>query len=108
MENSFCDLIGDNFLQQFIQGPTHNCGNKLDLLCNYPEIIVNVDSSTPDESKFPTDHYIIEFQIKLKFKRARNIKRRVYNYKLASFDGLRSSLANIPFENAFSNDIVDF
>ena len=31
-ENSFCDLFDDNFLQQFILGPTHNCGNKLDLL----------------------------------------------------------------------------
>ncbi|CAB4004932.1 Hypothetical predicted protein [Paramuricea clavata] len=32
LENSFCDLFDDNFLQQFILGPTHNCGNKLDLL----------------------------------------------------------------------------
>ena len=35
--NIFCDLMGDNFLQQFIPGPTHLAGNKLDLLlCNWP------------------------------------------------------------------------
>ncbi|CAB4020455.1 Hypothetical predicted protein [Paramuricea clavata] len=106
-ENSFCDLFDDNFLRQFILGPTHNCGNKLDLLLsNCPEIITNVEKSTPEQCKFPTDHYIVEFQIKLKFKRARNVKRRIYNYKMANFEGLRSCLSNVPFENAFSDDIV--
>ncbi|CAB4007842.1 Hypothetical predicted protein [Paramuricea clavata] len=109
LENSFCDLFDDNFLQQFILGPTHNCGNKLDLLLsNCPEIITNVETSTPEQCKFPTDHYIVEFQIKLKFKRARNVKRRIYNYKMANFEGLRSCLSNVPFENAFSDDIVQY
>ncbi|CAB4010566.1 Hypothetical predicted protein [Paramuricea clavata] len=108
LENSFCDLFDDNFLQQFILGPTHNCGNKLDLLSNCPEIITNVETSTPEQCKFPTDHYIVEFQIKLKFKRARNVKRRIYNYKMANFEGLRSCLSNVPFENAFSDDIVQY
>ena len=108
-ENSFCDLFDDNFLQQFILGPTHNCGNKLDLLLsNCPEIITNVETSTPEQCKFPTDRYIVEFQIKLKFKRARNVKRRIYNYKMANFEGLRSCLSNVPFENAFSDDIVQY
>ena len=49
LENRFCDLIDDNFLQQFIPGPTHNCGNKLDLLlCNCPEVITNVEPSNPN------------------------------------------------------------
>ncbi len=39
LENSFCDLIGANFPQQFIPGPTHDSGNKLDLLCNCPEVV---------------------------------------------------------------------
>ena len=34
----FCDLVDDNFLLQYILGPTHTAGNKLDLLmCNSPE-----------------------------------------------------------------------
>ena len=97
------------FSNELILGPTHNGGNKLDLLlCNCPEIIANVDSSTPEQSKFPTDHYIVEFQVKLNFKRARNVKRKVYNYKLASFEGLRNCLANVQFENASSDDINEY
>ena len=109
LEKTFCDVIADNFLQQFIPGPTHICGNKLDLLlCNYPGIIMKIQTSTPDQCKFPTDHYIIEFQIKLKFKQVRNVKRRVYNYKLGNFEGLRSCLPNVPFDNAFSDDIEEY
>ena len=109
LEKSFCDLFDDNFLQQFILGPTHNGGNKLDLLlCNCPEIIVNVDSSTPEQNKFPTNHYIVEFQIKHYFRRARNAKREVYNYKLANFEGLRNCLTNVPFENASSDNINEY
>ncbi len=108
MENSFCDLIDDNFLQQFVPGPTHNCGNKLDLLlCNCPEIITNVKTSNPNQCKFPTNHHI-EFHIKLKFKRASNVKRLVYNYKLANFDDVHSWLSNVPFENAISDDIIEY
>ena len=50
LEESFCDLIEDNFLQQYISGSTHKDGNKLDLLlCNCPEIIKNVSSLPPDQ-----------------------------------------------------------
>jgi hypothetical protein len=45
LEESFCDLVADSFLQQFISGSMHIDGNKLDLLlCNCPEIIKNVSS----------------------------------------------------------------
>jgi hypothetical protein len=41
LEESFCDLVADSFLQQFISGSTHVDGNKLDLLlCNCPEMYV--------------------------------------------------------------------
>ena len=40
LEDKFCELVGDYYLEQLISGPTHRDGNKLDLLlCNYPEII---------------------------------------------------------------------
>ena len=68
LEESFCDLIEDNFLQQYIFGLTHKDGNKLDLLlCNCPEIIKNVSSLPPDQLCFPTHHHIIEFGIHSRF-----------------------------------------
>ena len=97
LEESFCELVGDNFLQQFIKGPTHVRGNTLDLLlCNCPEIIKNVTTLPPQQANFPTDHYIIEFQIQQTFRRADVVSRNVFKYKQAKFDELRSFLTHNP------------
>ena len=82
--NIFCDLKGENFLQQFIPGPTHLAGNKLGLLlCNWPEVIGSVRSFHPRVGLFPSDHYVVEFEIILKFKRA---KRVTFNFETSSSD----------------------
>jgi hypothetical protein len=40
---NLCDVVGDNFLHQFMKDPTHIAGNKLYLLLsNCPEIVENV------------------------------------------------------------------
>lgn len=102
----FCDLVGDNFLYQTVPGPTHIAGNKLDfVLCNWPETIENVLTFHPREGIFPTDHYVIEFDIRLKFQRAKRVKRQVFDFKNGNFDDLRESLTRVPFELAFSDDI---
>lgn len=60
----FCNLVGDNFLHQFIDAPTHTARNKLDLVfCNYPDVINDVNIRSPEECDFPTDHDIIHFNI---------------------------------------------
>ena len=58
LEDSFCDLVGDNFLEQLITGPAHIGRNKLDLLLsNSTEIISNVNILAPSECNFPSDHH---------------------------------------------------
>ena len=107
--NIFCELMANNFFQQFIPGPTHIVGNKLDLLLtNWPEIIDYVSTFHPREGLFPSDHYAVEFMIKLKFKRAIGVKRQVYDFKNGNFDDLRDSLSRVPFEIAASADINEF
>ena len=97
LEESLCNLVGDNFLEQFITGPTHDRGNTLNLLlCNCPEIIKNVTTLPPGQSNFPTDHYIIEFEI----------QKTVFDYNRANFDQLRSFLMDNPLEN-FSSENID-
>jgi hypothetical protein len=79
---AFCEMVEDKFLQQFILRPTHIAGNILDLLlCNTPNIIGDVSLSHPESCGFPTDHYIVELEIHLKFKRATPVKRQVFDYK---------------------------
>ena len=104
--NIFCDLMGDNFLQQFIPGTTHLAGNKLDLLlCNWPEVIGSVRSFHPRDGLFPSDHYVVEFEIILKFKRAKRVTRQFYDFKNGNFDSLRDSLTRLPFEVVASADV---
>ena len=104
--NLFCDLMDDNFLHQFIPGPTHLAGNKLDLLlCNWPEVIGSVRSFHPRDGLFPSDHYVVEFEIILKFKRAKRVTRQFYDFKNGNFDDLRDSLTRLPFDVATSADV---
>jgi endonuclease/exonuclease/phosphatase family metal-dependent hydrolase len=104
--NEFCVLMKDNFLQQFIRGPTHIARNKLDfLLSNSPEIIDNISTFTPVESKFPSDHYLVNFSIRLKFKRAMSVKRKSYNYMRANFEYLRCRLQRLSPEMLETNDV---
>ena len=38
-----CNLVYNNFLLEFIYGPTHTAGNTLGLLfCNYPDVEIEM------------------------------------------------------------------
>ena len=66
-------MVEDNFLKQFILSPTHIASNILDLLlCNTPDIIGDVSFFHSDSCDFPTDHFIVELEIQLKFKKSIN------------------------------------
>ena len=106
LEEMFCDLVGDNFLQQFITGPTHVRGNTLDLLlCNCPEIIKNVTTWSPDQYNFPSDHYTAEPETQQAFNRANAVTRNVFDHKRGSFDELRSFLTHNPLETPPSDNL---
>lgn len=99
-EQPFSILMEDNFFRQFIKGPTHIAGNKLELLlCNLSEVIRHVSTTTPSQKDFPSDHYLVDFFIRLKFKRSKRVRRKTYNYKRADFDDLRSRLQLLPFDH---------
>ncbi len=100
LEDKFCELVGDHFLEQLISGSTNRDGNKLDLvLCNYPEIIKDVSSSTSEQFGFPADHHIIEFEIQQKFSRAKPIKRTIFDYRRGNFEQLRTCILQQDFNS---------
>ena len=74
-------------------------------MCNHPEVIENVTAVSPEEHNFPTDHHIIEFQVKLRFKRAKPITRTTYNYEHGNFNDLRSFLLRERLDIDLSDDI---
>ena len=103
-----CELIGDNFLQQFVIGPTHSAGNKLDLLfCNCAESISNLLTSPADEHNFPNDHYVIEFSICTKFSRAKSMRRVIYDYNHTDFFALRRALSETSLDTSLTDGIDD-
>lgn len=107
--DNFFNLMGDNFLFQLVHCPTHIAGNKLDLvLCNCPEVIDGVSTHSLGVTQFPSDHYIIDFSVRVKFHRANPVRRKVYDFKRGKFAELRSSLEHVPFDVAFSENIDEY
>ena len=80
----FGDLVDDNFLLQYIDQIT-----------------------TSIRSLHRSDHYIVEFDVKLKFKRAKPIKRRVFDYRKGNFDELRNFLTRYPINVTPTDSISD-
>ena len=54
----------------------------------------------PRDGLFPSDHYDVEFEIILKFKRAKRVTCQFYDFKNGNFDDLRDSLTRLPFDVA--------
>ena len=95
-----------DFFRQFIKGPTHIAGNKLDLLlCNFSEVIDDVSTTSPSQNDFPSDYYLVDFFIRLKFKRLTCVRRKTYDYKRADFNDLRNRLQLLPFDMTHSDDV---
>ena len=87
-------------------GPTHVRGNKLDLLfCNCPEYIKNVMTWSPEQSNFPSDHYIVDFEIQQTFRYANTVTRNIFDYKRGNFGELRNYLTNNPLRTFSSENI---
>ena len=100
------ELVGDNFLHQFIEGSTHRAGNKLDLLfCNNAEKICDVLSFSSDEHNFPTDQHIIKFSIRTKFTRAKPVRRIVFDYKKTDISTLCRALSEAKLDVPLTNNI---
>lgn len=105
---NLCELIGDNFLYQFVDGPTHRAGNKLDLLfCNRTETLSDVLTLSCDEHNFPSDHYTIEFLIRTKFRKAKPVWRTVYDCNRANFPELCKALSHTDLRVSLSDNIDD-
>ena len=75
------------------------------MLYNWPEIIDNVLTFHPREGISPSDHYFLEFEIRLKFQRAKRVMRQVYDFKNGNFDDLQESLTRVAIDFAYSDDI---
>ena len=90
--SDFNDVLNTFSLVQSVQGPTHICGNTLDLIIHDPTVLAisDINIEKPDRS----DHYLIFFQIHCNF--VSEEKREI------SFRNLKNVNAS-----SFRNDIVN-
>jgi adenylate kinase family enzyme len=102
--NYFTKLVKDNYLWQLVNFPTRN-NNTLDLLLtNIPQKICNVHGF---DDILKSDHKVISFDINLKVEKKARIKRRVYNFKKADWQGLKELLSKVPWEAGLLTNDVD-
>ncbi len=102
LESSYIELFNDLGLQCMINSPTHRDGNILDLLfSNQPGLIRDV-SIEPD-LMCPSDHFSISFKVRKNIPRKKPVKKRVFNYKEADWDGLNHDLSSHNWQALFLN-----
>jgi hypothetical protein len=89
---------------QMVDFPTRG-NNILDLICTtIPDKVTNIIGF---DDILSTDHKLISFDLNLRISRKPKIKRVVYNFKKADWDGLNETLCHIPWDMCFVPNDID-
>ena len=99
LQQKFLDLfLVELGYSQLISEPTHKNGNTLDLIfTNIPNLITNVTVLGHDEV-CKSDHFGINFDIKLDIKTQRTVKRKMYNFTKANWKNLNYDLKQVDWD----------
>ena len=98
IKTSFVNSFAENGLEQCIYEPTHRAGNVLDLLLTTSSNSIS-NLKINDIPLCKSDHFSINFEVDLKVKRRKSIKRKCFNFKKANWDNLNNELAKINWFN---------
>ena len=101
LESEFINLFDDLGLVQFINTSTHKSGNTLDLLLSSSDELVSNIEIIPKDTVCSSDHFGIKFKIKLKCKRSKSQKRKIYNLKKANFKAINRELLRVHRNSIF-------
>ena len=107
--STFCDLIFQFNLTQFVYHPTHVKGNILDLVLSNDENLVYNLSIDSSNSLLPIlDHFKITFQISSSTpSKSRSQPHYILNYSKANWSNLVLFLLNYDFTPLFSGTDLD-
>ena len=94
IDKMFVDSLAELGLQQCITDPTHIKGKTLDiLLTNQTGLISDIRVGS---FICKSDHYPINFTVKLATKNNWSAKRKIWNFKKANWDQLNKDLSKVP------------
>ena len=100
LQKKFLDLlINDLGHSQLISEPTHKDGNVLDLLfTNIPNTVENINILGQDEV-CSSDHFGINFNIKLDVPLRKSVKRSIYDYSRADWKSINFELKRVGWDS---------
>ena len=97
IDKLFLESFSELGLHQCIMDPTHFKGRTLDIvLTNFRALISEVKVHN-SESICKSDHYPITFKVSASVKKNKLPKRKIYNFKRASWDRLNDDLSRVPW-----------
>ena len=103
-EQAFIDEFIRAGLIQLINQPTHYRGNTLDILLTNSENTIDNIAIEPTSGICKSDHYTISFNIKLKIKRKKATKIKVFNFKRANWEHLNEDLDNVDWSSVIDSE----
>ena len=95
IEKLFIDSFLDLGLDQCIYCPTHTKGKTLDLLLTNQSHLLQDLKILNHDSICKSDHFSITFNVKTSIRHQKPTKRKIYNFKRASWDALNHDLRHI-------------
>ena len=107
LSTSFCDLMFDHNLVQFVDSPTHIKGNILDIVLSNTSFIRDVHVE-PSQS-FGSDHFLVLFNIECSLMKPfqKHRMRHVFDFKNADMDGLLMYLLEYDFDSCFHSNNIE-
>ena len=102
----YYNTFQESGLLHLVHEPTHRSGNTLDfMLSNQPELFSNINV---EKDVYPSDHYLVNFTLRVSIDKIQKVPRIVYNYRKADWNGLRNAISNTDMCNilrTYSTDI---
>ena len=103
-----CDFIFDNSLTQLVDQPTHIKGNILDLLLtNSNDSISNLSIASAPNNWFPSDHFVIRFQLSQPLHQPVTTPTYVFDFPKANYDGILSYLFDLDYSQCLQSQDVE-
>ena len=100
----FYEAATEVFMDQYVNFPTHDSGNILDLvMCNREGMIKEVQA---EGRVGKSDHDLVTFELCVGGKRETS-KRRTYNYRKADFAAMRKSMAEVNWSDEWEGRDVN-
>ena len=107
----FCNILDDFFLIQknlYSTRDSRNPGSRgsiLDLVLTNNDFLVENVVVRPNA--FDSDHHPLTFKLHARMRRPDNVRRKVYCYKRADFQGLKDMLQSIPWDVVTSDACIN-